>query len=338
MQEQKTDISAASAVANDFQSMSTEEQRAMEEMYFHIRMQRVAKSRQEHIDFVCKYMGADYQPKFADVLADKSYFAVFYRNKKTVNVSVPPINMSGQVEQLTAGKLYMCSGYEARMLERVLASKRIEVLNVTPDTSGYQIEFAEIMQDWLKPLLDGEVDRRPKPKRAFGNYTEQDDGSTTVKEERADEGFWVNSGYKPGPEDTVQVPTPEPQNGLEADIKAGWAEIQDKDDAEFQQFVQRQTQQMTEVVGVKPVHMSGVEVTELDVEDIEYRVIDPEEQREQQIIANSAATLERAGETPEAALQMAKDGRAAALMEDPLNDEPEDGTEPDGGYTDQIEG
>jgi hypothetical protein len=326
MEQQKTDIAAASEMVSnpdfeqstkewksgdiikgwngDPQTLNPEIATALEELQFQIHMEKVARSRKEHVDFVKRYMGAEYEPKFVDVRSDKTYYAVFYRNKKTAHVAVPPINMRGQVEHLTAGRIYECSGYDVRMLERVLASKKIEVLNVTPATDKYQIEFVEIINKWLKPWLPGEVDRTPKQRtNAFAKYRGTED-IPPVKEERED-GQWVNEdlvvhGTETGRvSSTEETPSNRPTLG-EAQpelVDKMWEPIYTKEDAEFQKFVQSNMEQINETLTIQAVSMDGVEVTELEVEDVEFKMAD----------------------------------------NDPVNDTPDDGTEPNSDYTDQVD-
>lgn len=130
---------------------------------------RVAQSRRDHIEFVQRYMGADYEPKFSDVLADQTYFVSFLRTKRTQNVAVPPISMSGQTEDLRAGRTYACSGVEARLFERILASKGIEALNMTPKLDTFGAAMNAVTQNW-RHYYPSTV---PPKKTGFANYKEK---------------------------------------------------------------------------------------------------------------------------------------------------------------------
>lgn len=295
-EQQKTDIAAAVSATNGFQqemggaiareeagfmqrllennpvnhpgeqAMTPDMAAELEELQFQFHMARVNESRQKHIDFVRRYLGKDYQAKFADVRAEKSYFVGFLKDpKRRSAVAIPPINMSGTVENVRPNRMYMCSGYEARMFERILATKNIEALNMTPSTEGIAVSMVEIIQKWKHPQTVDELqlaalkgpDSIAKPRKPFGNYVDHSEGPDLATEVVAEE--------RP----TLGEMHPE----LAAEV---WDPIMKKDDEEFQKGVQS--------------------------------------------FANAIGIPRKMLERP-----------------DPINDAPENGTEPDSDYTDQVQ-
>lgn len=139
---------------------------------------RVAESRATHIAFVTKHMhnvplwgGV----KFADALEGKTYFVSFLltNHKKQRNITIPPIMMGGKVETVKPGALYACSGKEARMLERVLASKGLEVLNITPAPTETQMASNWMCENYER--LYPSPNKKP-PRNAFAGYRETEPG------------------------------------------------------------------------------------------------------------------------------------------------------------------
>lgn len=149
-----------------------------EQMAADIRQRQVEESKRQHEAFVKKHMGVEYEPKFSNVNQDETYFISFLRTKKTANVTIPPIMMAGQnVEHLMHGRMYACSGGEARLAERVLATKRIEILNLTPKREGLNATMQLIIQQWhylTKTPEERAIERMVKEARQpFANYTEE---------------------------------------------------------------------------------------------------------------------------------------------------------------------
>lgn len=132
---------------------------------------RVQASRASHIAFVQKYLGPNAEVKFADVLDGQTYFVSFLLSnpKKQRNIAVPPIMMGGRVEQVRPGKLYACSGKEARMLERVLASKNLEILNITPAPSQTQIAANWLCENYSRLFPRTTT----KPRDKFAAYRDE---------------------------------------------------------------------------------------------------------------------------------------------------------------------
>lgn len=136
---------------------------------------RVEASRIAHEDFVTKHMSKvrnwNGEVKFANALDGRTYFVSFIRNdKRRGSVVVPPVMMSGKVENLRPGKLYACSGREARMLERVLATKGLELLNITPAPTEIQMAAIsagnQIGEEWRDT-------NKAKQRDAFAKYREE---------------------------------------------------------------------------------------------------------------------------------------------------------------------
>ena len=138
--------------------------------------ERVKQSREQHDAFVRHYMGENYEPKFSNVLQDETYFVMFFRTKKA-SVTIPPVMMGGQEEQVKPGRMYACSGKEARMFERTLATKKLEVLNLTPKRDGIMVRVNWICQNWAK--LNGIQARKPA-RKAFDSYKESAHTTTST--------------------------------------------------------------------------------------------------------------------------------------------------------------
>lgn len=305
--EQKTDIAAAINVttATPTNELTPEAAQQLEQLQLQIHMARVAESRQKHIDFVKRYMGEEYEPKFADVMADKSYFVGFLRDPRRKSiVSIPPINMGGKVEDVHPNRMYMCSGYEARMFERILASKKIETMNMTPATDGYKLDMASILHDWNKPMTVEEVQAAAAAPRVvqqkrnpFGNYVDpaEDTEVATVKVDEA----------RP----TIGEMHPE----LAAEV---WDPIMKKDDEEFEKMIDASIQNFANAAGIPHEILMPASDSIQEAKEKEFmEFMDNERER----MYGDAGTLS-----------------PAMLGTDPINDAPEEGTEPDSGYTDQV--
>lgn len=139
----------------------------------------VKRSREQHIAFVKQHRGPDAEVKFADALADETYFVSFFiTSPKQRNIVIPPIDLNGRPERVRPGALYSCTGAEARMMERVLASKKIEILNITPKREGLNISVNWIVNNWAKLYPPANPVKR---RDAFASYREQPDENDTVK-------------------------------------------------------------------------------------------------------------------------------------------------------------
>ncbi len=164
---------------------------------------RVEESRAAHITFVQKHRGKDAEVKFADAQDGRTYFVSFLLTnpKKQHNIAIPPINMSGKVETVRPGRLYACSGAEARVLERVLATKKLEILNISPKADGLVVSMNWIIENWTRlfPSI------RVKPRDAFAKYRDdavnEGDDLKTVAVEPEPEKFvsadTVQTHYQP---------------------------------------------------------------------------------------------------------------------------------------------
>lgn len=168
---------------------------------------RVEQSKSDHATFVKRHMGVDYEPKFLDVWEEETYFLSFLRTKKTANVAIPPIMLAGQnVEHLKHGRMYACSGGEARMAERVLATKRIEILNLTPRRDGLRATMQLIMEQWEYMTSTPEERKAAAAKRnrkPFANYTEE----AQALEDVAEGQIWIGDNTPDGYSDD-QPPSP----------------------------------------------------------------------------------------------------------------------------------